>query len=183
MVLAAQQNDEVTSYFMRRLMREEQSTVDPDECHSEFKVMATQMKYLSVVDEANSEVPRGVLFYKKSRIVAPSSIRTKLMAEAHGTGHTGITKTYNQLRTLWWRPNLFTNVKRMIDTCQVCLITRTTNLCKLAYHLLEITHSPREIVYLDLIGPVCGIRSENRYVLTAIDSYSRFLATRPIPNR
>ena len=99
LILAAQQNDVVTSYFMQRLLGEEQSTVDPDECHNEFKVMATQMKYLSV----------------KSRIVAPSSIRTKLMAEAHGTGHTGITKTYNQLRAIWWWPNLYSDVKTMVD--------------------------------------------------------------------
>ena len=168
---------------MQRLLGEEQSTVDPDECHSEFKMMATQMKYLSVADEANSEVPRGVLFYKKSRIVAPSSIRTKLMAEAHGTGHTGITKTYNQLRTIWWWPNLYSDVKTMVDQCQVCLMTRSTNLHELTHHPLETTHAPREIAYLDIIGPVMGIRSEHKYVLTAIDGYSRYLATRPIPNQ
>ena len=85
LILAAQQNDAVTSYFMQRLLGEEQSTVDPDECHDEFKVIATQMKHLSVADETESEIPHGILFYKKSRIVTPPSIRAKLLTDAHGT--------------------------------------------------------------------------------------------------
>ena len=36
---------------------------------------------------------------------------------------------------------------------------------------------------MDVIGPVTGIKSEYRYVLMVLDGYSRFLATRPIPNR
>ena len=122
LILAAQQNNAVTSYFMQRLLGEEQSTVDPDECTDEFKVMATQMKYLSVADEVDSEVPRGILFYKKSRIVAPPSIRAKLMAEAHGTGHTGITKMYNQLRAIWWWPNLYTDMKKMVVTLMIIIM-------------------------------------------------------------
>ena len=38
-------------------------------------------------------------------------------------------------------------------------------------------------MYCDLIGPVAGIGRRNRYVLTCIDGYSRFLATRVIPNK
>ena len=36
---------------------------------------------------------------------------------------------------------------------------------------------------MDVLGPVTGIKSEYRYVLTMLDGYSRFLATHPIPNR
>ena len=36
---------------------------------------------------------------------------------------------------------------------------------------------------MDLISPITGIKSENRFILTVIDGDSRFLATRPIPNR
>ena len=39
------------------------------------------------------------------------------------------------------------------------------------------------MVYCDLIGPVTGIRSQYRYVLTCIDGYSRYLATWPIPDK
>ena len=54
---------------------------------------------------------------------------------------------------------------------------------ELCYHPLEVVHAPHQVFYMDLLGPVTGIKSEQRFVLTVIDSFSRLLATRPIPNR
>ena len=65
----------------------------------------------------------------------------------------------------------------------MCLMSRSTNLRDLAYHPLETTHRPRDLVYMDLLGPVISIKSKHRFVLTILDGYSFFLATRPIPNR
>ena len=62
-------------------------------------------------------------------------------------------------------------------------MSRKTNPHKLAYHLLEMVHSPRKLVYLDILGLVTGIRSEYRYIHTALDGFSRLLATRLIKNR
>ena len=73
-------------------------------------------------------------------------------------------------------------MKKMVDTCQTCIMARSTNLRELAYYLLETTHRPRVLVYMDLIGPITGIKSKNRFILTVVDGYSRFLATRPTPN-
>ena len=39
------------------------------------------------------------------------------------------------------------------------------------------------MVYIDVLGPVTGIWSDYRYVLTVLDGYSRLLATRPMPNK
>ena len=49
---------------------------------------------------------------------------------------------------------MFSDVKRLVDHCQTCLMSRKTNLRDLAHHLLEITHQPRELMYLDILGPV-----------------------------
>ena len=54
---------------------------------------------------------------------------------------------------------------------------------ELAYHPLEVAHTPRQVFYMDLLGPVTGIKSEQCFVLTIIDGFSRLLATQPIPNR
>ena len=74
-------------------------------------------------------------------------------------------------------------LKRMASSCQVCQLSRTVNPRELAYHPLETTHAPLEIAYMDIIGPVMGIRSEHWYILTIIDGFSRLLATRPLKNR
>ena len=62
-------------------------------------------------------------------------------------------------------------------------MSRSINPRELAYHPLEVAHAPRQTFYMDLLGPVTGIKSEQRFVLTMIDAFSRLLATRPIPNR
>ena len=99
--MAAQQADAVMAYFIRQLMgKEAQSAVNVDKCDDEFKVMANQFKHLSIAEEADSEIPPGLLFFKGSRIVAPQLIRQKLMSDAHGTGHVGVTKTYTNLKSL-----------------------------------------------------------------------------------
>ena len=36
---------------------------------------------------------------------------------------------------------------------------------------------------MDVLGPVTGIKSEHRYILTVLDGYSRLLATRPMRAR
>ena len=51
--------------------KEGQTVVYPDKCDDEFKVMANQFKHLSIAEEAGSEIPPGLLFFKESRIVAP----------------------------------------------------------------------------------------------------------------
>ena len=124
LILAAQQADAIVSYFTRRILEIDQSDkVDTEQCADEFKVLASQYKYLSVSEEGPGELPRSVLFYKESRIVAPAAIRAQLIEDAHGSGHVGITKTYNSVRTLYWWPAMWSDVKRAVDQCQTCLMS------------------------------------------------------------
>ena len=95
----------------------------------------------------------------------------------------GVTKTYTNIKSVWWWPGLFSDVKKMVDLCQTCMMSRKTNLRKLEYHPLETVHRPRTLAYMDVLGPVSGIKSEHCYVLTVLDEYSRLLATRPMPNK
>ena len=63
------------------------------------------------------------------------------------------------------------------------MLRQKVNLKEMNYHPLATVHEPRHTMYCDLIGPVMGIGRRNRYVVTCIDGYSRFLATRIIPNK
>ena len=183
LILAAQQADAIVSYFTHRILGIDQDdNVDTDECADEFKVLSSQFKHLSVSTTGPNEVPEGVLFFKDSRIVAPAAIRAQLIVDAHGTGHVGITKTYNSVQALYWWPAMWRDVKRAVDQCQTCLMSCHVDPKELAYHPLEVAHTPRQVFYMDLLGPVTGIKSEQRFILTIIDGFSRLLATRPIPN-
>ena len=78
---------------------------------------------------------------------------------------------------------MWSDVKKAVDQCQTCMMSRHIDPRELTYHPLEVAHAPRQVFYMDLLGPVTGIKSEQRFILTCIDGFSRLLATRPIPNR
>ena len=140
-LLAAQRADAVISYSIQQLTGDEvPPMVNPDECSDEFKVLTSQLRHLSITEEDKSEVPKGLLFFKRARIVAPASIWQKLFKDVHGTGHVGITKTYNSVQALFWWLALFSDVKRMVDCCQTCLMSRKVNPHELVYHPLEVVH-------------------------------------------
>ena len=123
--------------------------------------MASQYKHLSVTEEDDSELHAGLLFYKQARIVAPVAIRQNLLQDVHGTCHVGVVKTYNGIWSLFWWPTIFSDVKKIVcrwlsDLPDVMRV----NPHELVYHLLETIHQPREVVYLNILGPVTGIRLE-----------------------
>ena len=122
LLLAAKQADALVSHFTRQILGLDQDvTINADECADEFKVLSSQYRYLSVTEAGESEVPTGLLFYKDSRIVALTAICSQLIADAHGTGHVGITKTYNGVRALYWWPALWSDVEKAVDRCQACM--------------------------------------------------------------
>ena len=49
----------------------------------------------------------------------------------------------------------------------------------MSYHPPQAVHQPRELVYMDLVGPLTSIWSSYCYNLTAVDGYSYFLLTLP----
>ena len=121
LLLAAQQPDAVTPCFIQQLAGDKTAPiVSTNECSDEFKVLASQYKHLSVMEEDNSELTSGLLFYKQAIIVASVAVCQKLMQDAHNTGHIGVTKTYNSVQALFWWPALFSDMKKMVDGCPIC---------------------------------------------------------------
>ena len=47
---------------------------------------------------------------------------------------------------------------RDLGDYQQCLMKKSVDLKLIIYHPLQMVHQPRELVYMDLIGPVTGIR-------------------------
>ena len=63
---------------------------------------------------------------------------------------------------------MFNDVKKMVDLCQTCMMSRKTNLRELEYHFLKTVHRPLALAYMDVLGPVTGIKSEHRYILMVL---------------
>ena len=86
-------------------------------------------------------------------IDTPVYLREDIITTAHGDGHSGINHTTKAVST--------------------CLLGQHGRLCPPVPHLhlapeaqpqdLEV-YKPRQVIYLDLLGPISGTTSENQYV-------------------
>merc|ERR1712055_400794 len=180
----AQREDPTLSPVIQSMEADSQLLLgDLNEMGTEEKVIARLAASLSLSTEtANGEMPAGVLFYQH-RAVLPRAIRDRVITGCHGTGHVGVGKTFERASTFYWWPAMYSTIREFVEHCAPCALQRPANIKRHNHHPLETVHRPRDVVYVDLLGPVTGIRSEYNYVLTCVDGFSRYCATWPIRNK
>ena len=179
----AQHKDPVIVAWINAIEGEEVDPVDPQEWGPEEKAMAkAHMQFDVSKTSASGEIPAGILFYKH-RVVVPRAVRQSLTSRYHGVAHKGIVKTYQEMAELYYWPSMLSAVTEFVNNCPGCLLQRRVSLKDLKHHPLEAVHAPREVAYVDLIGPIQNSGSKYRFIVTAVDGFSRYLATRPIMDK
>ena len=115
----------------------------------------------------------------KCQMVIPSSLRPTFLHHAHDLlNHSGTTRTEQHLLDFWWEGKV-EDIKGYIDSCETCA-KRKGNYGRIPKwnigHCRRGTR-PFEIVYLDFVHmpPSKG----KRYILTILDSFSRFFMAIP----
>ena len=182
-IYSAQRADAVLDTLIQGMEGDPVEIGDPNEMGIEEKALFKIFNSLKLLEAtANGEMPAGVLF-DNHRVVLPRAIRHRVITGCHGTGHLGVGKTFERASTFYWWPAMYSTISEFVDHCAPCALQKPTNIKGMSHHPLETVHQPRDVVYVDLIGPVTGIRSQYNYVLTCVDGYSRYLATRPIQNK
>ncbi|GFR78367.1 reverse transcriptase [Elysia marginata] len=113
------------------------------------------------------------------QVVVPASLRSKVMALGHDSilaGHLAAKKTAEKILTNFYWPNLWGDVTRYCQSCDVCQRStpkgRTT---KVPLEKMPIIDQPFTRVAVDLIGPIQPSSERgNRYVLTLVDFSTRY---------
>ena len=139
---------------------------------------------------SNFSVNQGVLLYQlpkqnKPRVVVPSQVFDLLFKyyhEAPNGTHLGIKKTLAKIKTYFWANNLDQIIRDKIKSCVLCQRCKqagNTNVGKLSS---EIVKKPWEKVFIDHIGPLPRSTKGNKYILTIIDAFSKFVILVPTKN-
>ena len=119
-------------------------------------------------------------------VPACPELRTRLLDEHHaarfGGGHLGREKVLKRLEHTFWWPGMRTDVDEYISKCPVCQVVkpsnqRTPGLLK----PLEVDdRRPMSSITMDFVGPLPTTPRGNKYVLTVVDRFSKFMVLIPL---
>ena len=118
-------------------------------------------------------------------LYVPAELRNKLLQTVHGDalmGHMGAHKVLAKLRSKYKWPGMCSDVTNFIKRCTVCQFFNKPN--KKAAGLLQslpvsqIFHT----LALDFVGGFAPTVNANKYILVAIDLFSKYIVAVPTPN-
>uniref|UniRef100_A0A914H3L2 RNA-directed DNA polymerase n=1 Tax=Globodera rostochiensis TaxID=31243 RepID=A0A914H3L2_GLORO len=151
----------------------------PFEARDKQKLMASLHNF-TIVD--------GLLYRLESdgrtRLVVPECFREKLIIERHSgncAGHMSGKKIFRQLAEQFFWPNMYSDCIKAVQRCRICAHTRTPRANEPPLKVVQTTE-PLELVCVDIlsIGPA---HSACKYILVAVDHFSKYLVAVPIPNK
>jgi len=120
-------------------------------------------------------------------IVVPESLRAFILRRHHGlpiSGHCGVKKVLAKLRARFWWRHLARDVKRWISACLVCRRRKTPRPRNAGTPAISCrSRHPGHTVAIDLVGPAEDTLNGNKYILTMMDLFTRWVVAVPIPSK
>ncbi len=127
---------------------------------------------------------REIPLKERDLIVLPSPLRASVLKYAHSKFHHGTTKMRQIIIKLgYWWPKMNQHINAHTSTCPACQYNKggshrmwkNTNRMK----LFPAT-KPFQQISVDIVGPLPMSFSQNRYIVTIIDKFSRYCMLIPV---
>lgn len=140
----------------------------------------------------NLRLSDGVLYYRwflsdshRDCLVVPLKGREDIIQQLHDTpvgGHWGRDKTLHLLSQRFYWPTMKRDVELFIASCLTC--SKNKYQLKPRAPLLSFQAGcPGERVHMDILGPFTTSSSGNRYVLSIVDQFTKWLELCPLPEQ
>ena len=130
----------------------------------------------------------GRIFFRgedgKSRLCLPAHFRRTVWQELHENfGHLGAARMRQLIDERFWWPRLRQDVKRLAKGCRACAIHKDLTPAPSAVPLDPVDPAdlqPMERVAVDAVGPFQPDSDGNKYLLVAVDYFSRYVEAEPV---
>lgn len=129
----------------------------------------------------------GIIYRRDGSLLVPflpKSLRETFMQHLHDhptSGHLGVTKTLEKLKTRVFFPGMRKFVQSYISTCDKCQRNKYSNTKSAGLMGLKPITRPWHTVYLDLMGPFPPSQPNRfSYVLVAVDGFSKYVEILPL---
>lgn len=113
---------------------------------------------------------------KRRKIILSEELSINLIKYVHTNYcHIGRTQMINKITPFYTGKNIFVNIKKICDECEICIKNKSRRKPKygLMSHLGPATR-PFEIVSIDTIGGFGGSRSTKKYLHLLVDHFTRY---------
>jgi hypothetical protein len=117
------------------------------------------------------------------QMIVPKSLVERLITLYHATptaGHFGIRRTLSSLKLKYYWPKMLPDVQNYINRCEVCLKRKGPYVRGQNYHPTVQYGFPMECIYLDTCEISPTSPAGYKYVISAIDSFTKYSWSRPL---
>ncbi|KAF5179858.1 Retrovirus-related pol polyprotein, partial [Thalictrum thalictroides] len=118
---------------------------------------------------------------EKNRLMIPDQLAGALIKESHERyGHCGATKIYQLLKLDCQLSHMYQTIKKITQACDVCQKSKVFNQVTRGPMKNNIPMKPREMVSLDLIGPLPTGQLGAKHILVIMDIFSKHIQVYPL---
>lgn len=114
--------------------------------------------------------------------MVPAAVRWRVVKSAQDDrGHFGLQKTIEHIQKEFWFARLRDYVKKYLQACIVCAYNkRPGGETEGRLHITKTVATPFRTVHVDHLGPFPKSSKGNAYVLTVVDSYSKYVVVKAV---
>lgn len=117
----------------------------------------------------------------KELLIAPENLKLEIIEEAHKP-HFAFKKTYDIIKTRFHWTGMYRDIKTYCNNCIPCNQTKQHPKIKVPIQKVIKDHEVGHAIHCDVIGLLPMSFKKNKFILTIIDSTSRFLEAVPLRN-
>ena len=118
------------------------------------------------------------------KLYVPYDYRYQLIQQNHNSpmaGHPGINKTIERIARQYYWPSLVNDVRSYVRECKDCLTCKPSNQKPIGEMRVKPTNvSPGAIWCGDAVGPLVRSKRGNKYIITFVDTCTKFLVAVPV---
>jgi hypothetical protein len=119
------------------------------------------------------------------RIIVPEAARNEVIQELHSrtlSGHLGSKKTIEKVKERFIWPSMTKDIKAFISSCDICNRVKHKRFTPRAPLKPIVCSNVFDLISIDVAGPLETTKAGNRFIIVAVDNYSKFIEAIAVPD-